>query len=134
MTRINLVDPEELHAKHLTAELHEITRVFGLVRKAQDRKINKYNVDKLKIPAAYTMGTGHVKFFFNKLKFITDRYYTLCSEAKQRGYKVNPIERQSLVSGIDAWWFGDYVPTQEALNINRERINERLKEMKGKQK
>ena len=98
MTRINVVSPSELHNKHLLGELHEITRVFGLVRKAQDRKINKY--------------------------------YSLCNEALTRGYKVNPIKKQSLIEGINSWWFGDYIPTQEAIEINRHRINERLGEMK----
>ena len=131
MTRINLIEPNELHPKHLVAEIHEITRVFGLVRKAQDRKINKYNFkDKIKQPAAYTMGTGHVVFMYDKLDFITKRYYSLCNEAVSRGYKVNPIEKDSLIEGINSWWFGDYIPTQEAIEINCQRINERLGEMK----
>lgn len=128
MTRINVVEPSELTNKHLMGELHEITRVYGLVRKAQDRKINKYNFkDKIKQPDAYTMGTGHVYFFYNKLGFITERYYALNQEAANRNFNVNPIDKEQLVSGIQQWWFGDYQPTQEALEINRKRINERLR-------
>lgn len=129
MTRINVVEPSELTNKHLMGELHEITRVYGLVRKAQDRKINKYNFkDKIKQPNAYTMGTGHVYFMYDKLGFITKRYYALNDEAKSRGFKVNPINQGELVSGIQQWWFGDYQPTQEAVEINRQRIAERLGE------
>lgn len=128
MTRINVVPPSELTNKHLVAEIHEITRVYGLVRKAQDRKINKYNFkDKIKQPAAYTMGTGHVYFMYDKLGFITERYYELNEEALRRNFKVNPIDRHTLTDGIQAWWFGDYLPTQEAIEINRNRIEERLK-------
>jgi hypothetical protein len=76
------------------------------------------------------MGTGHVLHFYDKLDFITKRYYYLCNEAVSRGYKVNPIEKDSLIEGINSWWFGDYIPTQEAIEINRQRINERLGEMK----
>ncbi len=127
MTRINVVDPSELTNKHLMGEIHEITRVFGLVRKAQDRKINRYNFrDKIDPPLTYTLGTGHVKFFYNKLDFIVKRYYSLNDEALSRGYNVNPIDKNSLVSGIDKWWFDDYNPTPEAVEINRKRINERL--------
>lgn len=127
MTRINVVEPSELTNKHLMGELHEITRVYGLVRKAQDRKINKYNFkDKIKQPDAYTMGTGHVYFFYDKLVFITERYYALNQEALKRSFKVNPIERTELVSGIQQWWFSDYIPTNDAIEINRGRINERL--------
>ena len=127
MTRINVVEPSELTNKHLMGELHEITRVYGLVRKAQERKINKYNFkDKIKQPNAYTLGTGHVYFFYDKLKFITERYYALNQEAFKRNFNVNPIGKESLVAGIQDWWFGDYQPTQEAIEINRQRIQERL--------
>lgn len=127
MTRINVIEPSELTNKHLMGELHEITRVYGLVRKAQDRKINKYNFkDKIKQPSAYTMGTGHVYFFYDKLRFITERYYALNQEAVKRNFKVNPIDKQQLVSDIQQWWFGDYQPTQDAVEINRNRIKERL--------
>lgn len=127
MTRINVVEPSELTNKHLMGELHEITRVYGLVRKAQERKINKYNFkDKIKQPNAYTLGTGHVYFFYDKLKFITERYYALNQEAFKRNFNVNPIDKESLVAGIQDWWFGDYQPTQEAIEINRQRIQERL--------
>jgi len=67
-----------------------------------------------------------VYFFYDKLEFITKRYYALCDEAKRRGYKVNPIDEKDLTSGIDKWWFGEYSPTPEALKINQERIQERL--------
>lgn len=131
MTRINVIAPEELHKKHLLGEIHEITRVYGLVRKAQDRKINKYNVkEKLKQPLQYTLGTGHVLFFYTRLMFVTERYYALCKEAISRGYNVNPIDENSLTQGIDKWWFGDYDVTQEAIEENKTRIAERLEQMK----
>ena len=125
MTRINLVEPSELHYKHLIAEIHEITRVFGLVRKAQERGINRYNLDKLGIPSKYTMGTGHVKFFYNKLNFIKARYQSLCHDALRRGYKINPLDMNSLSDGLRPEWFGDYHPDNEAVSINKARILER---------
>lgn len=132
MTRINVIDPKELHNKHLMGEIHEITRVYGLVRKAQDRKINKYNFkEKIKPPVEYTMGTGHVKFFYDKLKYITDRYCALNEEARHRGYNVNPINKEELVNGIHDSWFGDYEPTVDAVIINKQRLDVRLSEMKG---
>lgn len=131
ITRINVVNPNELNGKHLIAEIHEITRIYGLVRKAQERKINKYNFkEKIKQPSQYTLGAGHVYWFYDKLEFITKRYYALCSEAISRGYKISPISEKSLTEGIEKWWFGDYIPTQEAVDINKQRIEQRLKEMK----
>lgn len=127
MTRINVIDPKELHNKHLMGEIHEITRVYGLVRKAKERGVNKYNIStKLKIPPEYTLGTGHVLFFYNKLGFITNRYNMLIDEAISRGFKPSRITVDALTEGIDAYWMGDYSPTEMAIQINRNRIKERL--------
>ena len=128
MTRINVVPVEELTNKHLMGEYHEITRVFGLVKKAKARKINKYNFhEKVNPPTEYTLGTGHVKFFYDKLGFILKRYHRLGDELASRGYNVQPLSENALTEGLDAFWMGSYEPTPEALKINRERIQERLK-------
>ena len=130
MTRINLLHPSELHQKHLSGEIHEITRVFGLVRKAIARKINKYNfAQKVKQPKAYTMGEGHVLFFYNKLGWVADRYEALYDEWEARGYSsANRISREELLKGIDSWWQGGYTPTPEAIEISRQRIMEMMPE------
>ena len=127
MTRINVVPVEELTNKHLMAEYHEITRIFRLVREAQNRGINKYNIDyRLSIPIEYTLGKGHVLFFYNKLRFILNRYKELQFELRSRNYNINPIDDSSLIEGIRMEWLNDYIPTNDALDINRTRIFERL--------
>ena len=129
-----MIPIEELTRQHLQGEYKEITRVFGLARKAQFDIIK----GKRKLPQEYTMGTGHVAFFYDKLKFIADRYESLVLEMQgsfgsnephlqRRGYKPNPIPRKDLLDKIDVRLYNDYVPTQEAIAINRERINLRLK-------
>lgn len=120
MTRVNLVPPAELHTKHLVAELHEITRVPTLARKAQ-RELHKKS-----IPSEYTLGTGHVTFFYPRLGFIADRYEQLCNEMTARGFKCNHIPRSELLKDIDVRLHQSYNPTEEALKINRERIAERM--------
>lgn len=120
MTRINLVHPSTLHQKHLVAEYREIVRVFDLARKCQ------YELHKKKIPLKYTLGTGHVLFFYDKLKFISDRYDLLCVEMVNRGYTCNRVSKQELEQGIDKSLFWNYVPTDEAIRINQERISDRL--------
>lgn len=127
MTRINVVPVSELTNKHLMAEYHEITRIFRLVREAQNRGINKYNLDqRCPIPMEYTLGKGHVLFFYNKLAYILKRYSELQQELFSRNYNINPIDPNSLTSGLRAEWFNDYSPTESAIEINRARINERL--------
>jgi len=125
VTRINLVSPSELHTKHLVAEAHEITRVFALARKAQ------HELHKKNIPLEYTLGTGHVLFFYNRLGFIVERYSSLCSEMRSRGFKVNEIAAELLLDGIDKRLIQGYSPTLKAVEINRKRIADRMPNTKG---
>lgn len=127
MTRINTVPVQELTNQHLLAEYKEIVRPFSLVRNAQAKGVNKYNLhSKYKVPSEYTLGTGHVLFFYNKLSYLLKRYNALQQELIVRGYNINPVADKDLSDGIRNEWFGDYEPTQDALTINRERIAKRL--------
>lgn len=122
MTRINVVPVEELHPKHLVAEYREIVRVFALVRKRVEAKKNVC----WDIPIEYTLGAGHVKFFFNKLFYVLCRYKELTKEMIRRGYKPNPVPEEVLCDGIPRMYFFDYEPTEHAISINRQRIKDRM--------
>ena len=45
---------------------------------------------------------------------------------RKRGYKPNQIDSAELVKGIDTRLLGDYTPTPEAIQINLQRISERM--------
>ena len=122
MTRINLVPVEELTREHLLGENKEITRTFGLARKAQFEVMR----GKRKLPEKYTMGEGHVTFFYNKLGFVADRYEQISDEMRRRGYTTNQIPRADLLAGINPLLYGGYTPTDDAIAISRARISERL--------
>jgi len=126
MTRINVVPVQELQREHLVAEYKEIVRVFALARSAQ------YELHKKKIPNEYTLGTGHVLYFYDKLKYITERYNSLCTEMTTRGYVCNRVEQSELELGIDRSLFWDYKVTDAALALNRARISQRLAESAAK--
>lgn len=119
MTRINCIPVDELTNKHLLAEYRELPRVFNLARLP---KTNEH------FPEHYTLGTGHVKFFYDKLHYCFTRQVALYNEMKKRGYKPNHdpaglyLEHHQKVR---LW--GDWTPTPEAMEINRQRIKERLK-------
>lgn len=119
MTRINVVPPSELHGKHLVAEYREIVRVFALVRARVGKGGVRSSTD---IPEEYTLGAGHVTFFFDKLSFVLRRYSSLVEDMARRGYKSNRIPEEELRTGIPQEWFGEYTPTEKSLEINRERI------------
>jgi hypothetical protein len=114
MTRINLVPPSELCNQHLLAEYRELPRVFRLARVLPDSEK----------PPHYTLGKGHVKFFYDKLQYLENRFKELVRECLKRGFKVqytspNQFRHHEALRG-------DYIPTGEALELNRERINLRM--------
>lgn len=120
MTRINVVPVEELCDQHLLAEYREITRIpNGLI---SGRLAPTYN-DR---PSQYTLGSGHVKFFADKLKYLWHRHRQLYDECVKRRFNVKftwPYDDYK-IDGFDVWH--DYKPTPEALELNRARIRERM--------
>lgn len=111
MTRINCVPPSELTDKHLLAEYRELPRVFGLARHGDD------------IPTTYRMGAGHVKFFYDKLGYLTRRQRAIIAECLRRGFN---ISHTSVNFDAPHDLMGDWVPSQRDMEINRARIQERL--------
>lgn len=114
MTRINCVPVQELHYKHLVTEYRELPRVFNLARRTN------------RAPAEYTLGTGHVLFFYNKLAYLYKRQIELYNEMRRRGY--NPkFKPESLLKehGHKLSLWNDWEPTQAAIEINRNRIKEK---------
>jgi len=129
MTRINCVPPEELHDKFLVAEYHELPRVYGLVKKAIARGMTPEDFAPFN---EYTLGAGHVKFFYTRLKWLAERQASLVEEMLKRKMRPNYVNFDELFSGIRRAWFGDWVPDDHALMVNRNRLNERLEELKRK--
>ncbi len=127
MTRINVIPVEKLHDKHLRGEYREITRPFKKVRARQQKGQTPEDV---KGPKDYVLGRGHETFFFTRLKFVTNRYKELTKEMRRRGFNASPVKISKLTKGIDAGWMGDYKPTKAAIRLNKQRIRERLAEIK----
>jgi deoxyribonuclease (pyrimidine dimer) len=131
MTRINLVPPEELHRKHLIAEYHELPRIFSYVRIQLAKGVDPATI---KAPSEYTLGTGHMKFFYTRLGFLLERQAELIIEMTRRKIKVRFDDLKGLAEGIPEHLFGNYEPTPEALALNRQRLAERLAEMEARPK
>lgn len=123
MTRINVVPPHELNSKHLLAEYRELPRVFGYVRRYQERGYTPADLD---IPPEYTMGKGHMKFFYPRLLWLLGRQLDLITEMRIRGYRTTYSDPKSLAKGLKAHWMNDWEVTPQALAINRRRIADRL--------
>jgi deoxyribonuclease (pyrimidine dimer) len=123
MTRINVAIPvEELNSKHLIAEHREIKRIPNTIKSGRAKIVD--------IPKGFTLGKGHVKFFYNKLGYLKNRYEQLYNECKKRNFNVTYYG--------DAWdnipqeLMNDYIPTKRDEYIIRQRIKEKLKNKNGK--
>ena len=116
MTRINVVPVKELCDQHLLAEWREMPRIVSALNKA------KHPID---IPNEYVLGTGHMKFFYDKLEFLHIRHMQLTTELLVRGFNIQNLD-SSIFTSTDPKWYNNYIPTEEALAINRERITERM--------
>lgn len=117
MTRINCVPPSELSRQHLLAEWRELPRVFTLAQKA-------YAAGRFpKAPSRYTLGAGHVLFFYQRLGYCFNRFMALRREMLRRGYE--PQYVQPPVTSLPAAWWGEWEPDEVDLAVNRQRIQER---------
>ncbi|MGO4449446.1 pyrimidine dimer DNA glycosylase/endonuclease V [Phyllobacterium sp. TAF24] len=123
MTRINCIPPAELTGPHLVAEYRELPRVFALVRAAIVR--GETPSDR-RNPLHYTLGTGHVRFFYPRLGYLAKRQSHLIAEMLARGYSPQFANTDQLLVGFPLEWCADWDPTGEAMQINRMRIAERL--------
>lgn len=140
MTRINLIPPRELHTKHLVAEYRELPRVVKL---AVNYWIRNYRGKKVAaIPEYYTLGTGHVTFFYNKYLWLQQRYNALVMEMFIRNFTVSHPFITTIGSVVNAmpdltneerlyvhdklFSKTNWVPGIEEIELNKARIKERL--------
>jgi len=121
MTRINVgIKPTKLCRQHLLAEAREIKRIPNAVGKG------KFNMKGQ--PKEFTLGTGHVKFFYDKLLFLKKRYEEVYAECLARGY--NATYFGGAWDNVPIKYMNDYIPTERDRKIVQDRIDERLINMK----
>lgn len=118
MTRINLIPVQFLKDQHLLAEHREIVRIPNLI------KSWKYNLDW--IPKEYTMWKWHVKFFYNKLKFLYKRYLDLFIECKYRWFNVQFY--WLAFEQVPMELMNDFEYSSKDILISSKRIQEKIKQ------
>ena len=127
MTRINCIPVQELSDRHLVAEYYELPRVFRLARDYWRRITSAIADPEPDLPAKYTMGKGHVRFFYDKLEYLVRRQQSLITEMICRGYKPAFRDASKLAVGMPGQLYNDWTPSDEDMAINRQRIAERLR-------
>lgn len=117
MTRVNLINPKELYDQHLLSEHREIKRIPNVI------KSGKYIYSD--IPKNYVLWKWHVKFFYDKLKFLHKRYNLLYKECLNRNFKVENYEESFL--NLPPNLYNDFFPTEENIELNKKRLKEKYK-------
>lgn len=125
MTRINIgIKPSELCDKHLLAEHREIKRIPNII------KSGRFSLDN--IPKHFTLGTGHVRFFYNKLLFLKNRYISIHKECIRRGFNVS--DYSSSFDGLTKELMHNYALRKGDRKIIVQRINQKLSQMNEESK
>lgn len=123
MTRINCgIPPAELTDKHLLAEHREIKRIPNMINKGRANLEN--------IPEKFTLGKGHVRFFYDKLLYLHNRYEQIRDECLRRGFNVTDYAEAFMVEPENEHLIRDYTPTKEDIQLVRKRIRDRLNGIK----
>ena len=120
MTRINVVPPFLLLDQHLVAEKKEINQLAGQFLKSRRSR----NFDFHSLPNRFSLGTGHVRFFYKRGGFVRKRYAKVYDECIRRGFNAT--------FDFNDVWDGnhynlDYEPTDEAIALIKERIISKVK-------
>ena len=83
------------------------------------------------IPKKFTLGKGHVTFFYDKILFIKKRYKEIHEECLARGFTVTDFS--SNFDTVPTQYMNDYAPTKEETVLLEKRITERFFSSRKKQ-
>lgn len=113
MTRINAgIAPDELPDKLLLAEHREIKRIGNSIKSGRAIVVN--------LPERFTLGKGHVKFFYDKIYWLYCRYTLLYAECKRRGFNV--ANYGGSFCGLPTDLYNDWHPTPADRQLVVDRI------------
>lgn len=119
--RINCIPAEYLTDQHLRAEWVEMLMLPAFMKRSLKAK-NRIDIDE---STEYKLNTGHAKFFYNKLKYVENRYKEIEKEMISRGFKANPSLDLSMFPDE---LFNGWKPTKEDMIKNVNRILTRISE------
>lgn len=119
MTRVNAhIPPYVLSDQHLMAEHREIVRL------AKQSHTYWTWSKREPLPESFRMGTGHVRYFFDKIDYIADRYTLLYEECLARGFNVQDYSEAFANPHPNA--VGNYKPNAETIKTTQSIIFARL--------
>lgn len=117
--RINCIAVSDLTDQHLRAEWVEMLMLEPYIT----RSINSKNGLILSDTTSYVLGSGHARFFYDKLIYVKNRYVSIENELKLRGVKANPTLQ---LNDLPQILYNDWVPTKNDMILNLNRIIARI--------
>jgi hypothetical protein len=123
MTRINVIEVSKLCNKHLFAEWREMPRLVKNLEKSLNRKSKPFCSSE--IPPQYTLGKGHVKFFYDKFQWLYNRHIQLTNELVKRGYNLSNKD-SSIFLTVPTRFINNWQPSDADKYLNIERIKEKM--------
>lgn len=107
--------------QHLIAEYRETRLLTANIRRSKN---SKNGLDKKRIPKEFTLMDGHIRFFWDKGKYINKRYKALQEEMRKRGFK--PQFKEIDISVWPDGYYNDWKPTERDLQVVRQRISDKI--------
>jgi len=122
--RCNLVSPKLLTDQHLFAEFRELKMIVPALR----RSLKTHTVDEVlsDIPLTFTLGKGHMKFWYNKLLYLSERHRDIQIELVNRHYNFKPFSLLHDTEDLDSQFFRLWAPTTTDFNVIQARIVDRI--------
>jgi len=121
--RLNLVSPTHLTDQHLIAEKRELRMIPALLQK----KFSKKGIAlKRDIPPVFVLGTGHMNFWLDKLKFLKDRFILIQDEMKHRNFFVDETKIIDTALAEMIGCCGDWSPRDQDVLVSKARIKQKL--------
>lgn len=115
MVRVNIIDVKKLTDQHLVAEFDEIFMLVSYFKR-YPALVN--------IPVKFCLGTGHMKFFKDKILYIQKRHELIRREMLRRGF--NPVARIDY-KGLPRLLFNNWKPSKDDRDLIKSRLLERIK-------
>lgn len=131
MTRINLPEPTHLTDKHLGGEFYEIIRIPTLVLNTTKMSKVKFQKRWGNLPQTFRLNKGHVLFFYNKMKFLEDRFMKIHNELMFRGVDIDIIkfarnfEKFEIAYEATKEYQIDWKPSPEDIYLSMARLTRR---------
>ena len=114
MVRVNLVNPKFLTDQHLIAEYAEMLMLITYIKQFPENK---------NIPEKFTLKTGHMRFFKDKVLYLKKRHAQIREEMKKRGF----IPKRTIsLSGVKKNLMNNWKPNPQDLQLIKIRIKQKI--------